>query len=438
MSYTVSADSVITSVFAPSSGTFLTCGGTNIAPKVGTTWANFSVGSSNFKYIFNSNKFNNGSTTPTVRGFLSTGTAPTTIKQFLYNNGNIQYVCGQFSLSSPITANNIMYFNPNASTGSTGNATFNNLSSIAFTGTPNAVNCMAFLNTALGEIDTTKLVIAGTFTKATIGVNDSLANIAILNVTTTPAWTINTTLISSNATIISATTTINSIIVIDNIIYVGGSNSTNCLFYSYNTTTSTWTDLLGAFYAGKINVLKKTDSYIAIGGQFTTLGTATNCNNVVLYTVGTASWTALGTGVTSVAASSPIYASPQVFALEYLSSDNILWVGGYFINVNGVTANSIALYDFSAWTVIDRNGDTAGTTTKGLLLDSGGTNPGVVYALNIAAIDTSVIVVGGSFRTSTTAASPNSSQNIFNLVKITTATTNDTKRNYTRFNSKSQ
>ena len=60
MSYTVSADSVITSVFAPSGGTFLTCGGTNIAPKVGTTWANFSVGSSNFKYIFNSNKFNNG------------------------------------------------------------------------------------------------------------------------------------------------------------------------------------------------------------------------------------------------------------------------------------------------------------------------------------------------------------------------------------------
>ena len=441
MSYVVSQNSVITSVYVPNNASFLTCGGTNIAPKVGTEWDNFQVSSTNFKYIFNSNKFISGGTTPTVRGFPSDGTAPTTIKQFLYNGGNIQYVCGKYSLTSPITANNIMYFDPNANTTTTGDAAFSNLNSITFTGSPNAVNCMAFLNTSLGAIDTTKLVIAGTFTQATISSINSFANIALLNVSTTPTWSINTTLILADATINAATTTINSIIVIDNIIYVGGADGANCLFYSYNITTSTWTDLLGGTYTGSINVLKKTNSYIAIGGNFVTLGTATNCNNIVLYTVG-GSFTALGTGVTVVPGTVG-YPSLQVFALEYLISTDQLWVGGYFTNANGVLANSIAIYNIttSTWSVIDRNGDTAGTTTKGLLSFSGDTNPGVVYAINIGAIDTSVIIIGGSFRTSTTVASPNFSQNIFNLVKITTAittTTSGTKRNYTRFNSKSQ
>ena len=53
MSYTVSENSVITSIFVPSNAIFLSCGGTNIAPKSGA-WTNFTVGTSNFRYIFNS------------------------------------------------------------------------------------------------------------------------------------------------------------------------------------------------------------------------------------------------------------------------------------------------------------------------------------------------------------------------------------------------
>jgi hypothetical protein len=442
MSYVINQNSVITSIYVPNNASFITCGGTNIAPKVGTTWANFQVSSTNFKYIFNSNKFISGGTTPTVRGYSSGGDVPTTIKQFLYNGGNIQYICGQYSLSSPTSANNIMYFDPNANTNITGNATFNNLNSVTFIGSSNAVNCMTFLNTSLGAVDTTKLVIAGTFTQATIGGVNSTGNIALLEVSTIPTWSINTIYIDSDTVINATTTIINSIIVINNIIYVAGAcgaSSANCLFYSYNTTTKVWVNLLGGNYIGSINVLKKTNSYIAIGGQFTTnFGTATTYNNIVLYTIG-GGFTALGTGV-EVVPDIADYPSLQVFALEYRVSTNQLWVGGYFTNAGGVLANSIAIYDINTttWSVIDRNGDNAGTTTKGLLNFSSGTNPGIVYALNICAIDTSAIIIGGSFRTNTTAASPFFSKNIYNLVKITTSTTSGTKRNYTSFNSKSQ
>ena len=453
MSYSVSENSVITSVFTPNSNnSFLTCGGTNIAPKAGETWANFQVtptggSTTNFKYIFNCNLYVSGKTEPTICGLQTATPDPNTIKQFLYDNGIIEYVCGQFSFSgTPTTATNIMYFNPVANTTTTGYSTFNNLSNIAFAGGTTAVNCMAFLNLETNQDadNTTKLVIAGTFTQATISSVNSFANIALLNVSTAPSWTINNSIIS-DATINSASTIINSIIVINNVIYVGGVNGINCIFYSYNTISNTWTNLLASatYTGGSINILKRADNYIAIGGSFSSLGTALNCNNIVLYTISNGSWTALGTGVTkgvTVIPSNANYPSLQVFALDYLKSRTELWVGGYFTNAGDELVNSLAMYNISnsSWNVIVRNGDNGSPTTKGLLNFNTGTDPGVVYSLNINAIDTSVIMVGGSFRTSTTSVALTFSQNIYNLVKITTATTNGTKRNYTKFNSKSQ
>jgi hypothetical protein len=331
-----------------------------------------------------------------------------------------------------------MYFNPTLNTTTTGDATFLNTSGITFTGSPNAVNCMAFLNNNRGTaIDTTKLVIAGNFT-----INTTYINIAIFNVSTAPQWSLNTDTITSIPTAITSTsTTINSIIVVGTTIYVAGTNNGNCLFYSYKISTSTWTNLLGTTtYPGTINVLKRAQSFIAIGGDFTSLGNAANCNNIVLYTIGSTGgigFTALGGGVAGDPNTNPAI---QVFALEYLSSNNQLWVGGYFTKVNNnVIANSIAIYDINTttWSVIDRNGDTAVPTTKGLTDSSGGADPGVVYAINIAASDNSVIVVGGSFKTKTT-ETISTPQDIFNLVKITTAITPQGKRNYTKYNSKSQ
>ena len=448
--YVVNQDSVITSLFVPKNTSFLTCGGTNIAQKSGINWFNFTASNptTNFKYIFNSKNFTSGIIKPVVTGPSSWSPAPTTIKQFLYNGGSIEYVCGQFNIIAPTTAKNIMYFNPTART-TTGTTPFLPLSSISFAGSNNTVNCMAFLKTSDGINDnTSKLVIAGSFDNTTAN-----GNIALLDVTPTPTWSINTSIIA-NTTINASTTIINSIIVIGSIIYVAGSqNNTDCLFYSYDTTTNAWSlDLLGVLsYSGTINILKKAVkqsrypdpdediTYIAIGGEFTDLASATVYNNIVLYNTADGSFTALGSGVTDVAAIDPIYPSPRVFALEYIESTNILWVGGYFLNADGITRNSIAYYDIisDSWVSIVINATSAVT---GLLdsVSSVSSDPGVVYALYQSSIDRGNIIVGGSFKTKTTAVKLAPSILIYNLVKISIAANVGTTRNFTKFNSKSQ
>jgi hypothetical protein len=439
---TVSQNSVITSIFTSQTSTglkFLTCGGTNIAPKSGT-WNNFTanntsptVGTTNFKYIFNVGKFN-GTTNPPITGYPFTGTAPTTIKQSLYNKGTIQYICGQFTSFSAASAQNVVWFNPVVSV--TADATFNNLSGITFTGSNNAVNCMS------SNLDATfnKIYLAGRFDTANISGATTYKNMVRLNVAAS-TYTIDSGFTTTGTLLDSSTVTINSMIVVNRILYVAGTDSTsgNCIFYSYNGTT--WTNLLLSVspITGNINVLQAiSTTIIAIGGKFTSIGSATNCNNVVLFTISSKTFTVLGNGatkgVTSVAGSSPIYAAPEVFALAFVTK--LLWVGGYFVNAGDSPANSIAIYNVSgnSWSTVTRGG----SVSIGLLKDTGGTDPGVVYALYASANDTSIIMAGGSFITSTSIVSPSkTSENIFNLVKITTATISSTAttRTYSKFNS---
>jgi hypothetical protein len=431
---TVNQNSVITSIFSGITQAkipFLTCGGTNILPKSGA-WANFTVKNTNFRYIFNIGPFN-GKDEINANGYSALSIAPTTIKESLYDGNQIQYICGRFTLSG--AAQNITYFNPIVS--STATSTFNTLNSISFTGTDNAVNCMTYLNTS-GIVNKNRIVIAGTFTKATISGTDSTANIALLNYTPGPTWNINTTDIISNGVINASTTIINSIIVIGNIIYVAGAASTNCLFYSYDTIRKAWNPLLSTSFTGTINVIKAINTtQIAVGGRFTTIGAATACNNVAIYTIASGVFRVLGAGatkgVTDVAASSPIYIAPVVFALTYVS--NFLFIGGYFVNAGGTLSNSIAVFNVSGntWSTVTRGG----SANIGLLKDTGGTDPGVVYAITNSANDTGVILVGGSFITSTSIVSPNVSQNIYNLVKITVATITSKveTRTYSNYNS---
>jgi hypothetical protein len=438
--YKVSQNSVITSIFSgvtPSSIRFLTCGGTNIAPKSGV-WNNFTVGTTNFKYIFNVGKFN-GTTSPSVTGYPEGGTAPTTIKQSLHDKGTIQYICGQFTAFSSNSAQNVAWFNPVVS--NTSDVTFNNLSNITFTGTSNAVNCMT--SDLSGTFS--KIFLAGRFDTATIGAPTTWKNMVRLNVTTTQVYTIDTSFKTTGTLLDSSTVTINSMIIVNKILYVAGTDGTNCVFFRYNGTT--WTNLLLSPITpitGKINVLQAiSTTKIAIGGNFTSIGSATNCNNVAIFTISNtisnASYTVLGAGgtkgVTGVAGSSPIYAAPEVFALSYVT--NLLWVGGYFVNAGGNPSNSIAIYNVptNSWSTVRK--DNPGTI--GLLKDTSDTDPGVVYALYISPNDTGIIMVGGSFKTITSIVSPSSkiSENIFNLVKITTATITSTAttRTYSKFNS---
>jgi hypothetical protein len=432
MSYRVEQNSVITLIGGgtlPSKTQFLTCGGTNIAPKTGQVWADFLVGGTKFKYIFNNGEFNT-STKPKVTGYDDEATAPTTIKQSLYNNGTIQYICGQFTAFA--SAQNVAWFNPTVS--STTDAMFYTLSDISFTGTNNAVNCMSSdLNGTFS-----KIFLAGRFDTADIDTPTTWKNMVCLDVSTVFAYTIDTGFTTTGTLLDSDTVTINSMIVVKKILYVAGTDGTDCIFYSYNG--STWTNLLGSItpITGNINVLQAIGiTRIAIGGKFTSIGSATNCNNIVIFTisniVSNASFTSLGTGgtkgVTNVAATSPIYANAEVFALSYLGTN--LWVGGYFLNAGGTLSNSIAIYSGSSWITVKRN-----NTTVGLLLASNqgvvSTNPGVVYALSSATIDTSIVMVGGSFETTTNAV-PNTK--IYNLVKITNPTTTSaTQRTYSVFN----
>lgn len=429
--YIVSKDSVITSLFVQSSKSFLTCGGTNIKPKVGIEWVDFNANGTNFKYIFNSASFSSTPPEPTVTGYSSTATAPTTIKQFLYNGANIEYVCGEFSLITP-TCTNIMYFDP-LDTNITKDATFKTLD-VTFTEDPAltdiTVNCMSPSLTGAY----TKIFIAGKFATATAAVApigpSTGQNMALLNVSTDPTWSIDTSFSTVGTLINDNTTTINSMVVFKNILYIGGTNNNNCLFYKYNGTS--FTNLLGGSYAGTINVLEiiSNKSQIAIGGRFLTLGTATNCNNIVRYDISQSTWIALGVGVSGIGAGiTPIYNDPEVFALTYFSTTpGTLWVGGYFLNAGGVVRNSIATYNISKslWGSVIKKDQPA---VVGLLEDTDlSTDPGVVYTFFKAAIDTSNVVTGGSFRIT----SSKTSNILYNLIKITTS--NPTENNSTEYN----
>jgi hypothetical protein len=282
-----------------------------------------------------------------------------------------------------------------------------------------------------------KIYLAGRFDTANISGATTYKNMVRLNVSGTPTYTIDSGFTTAGTLIDSSNVIINSIIIINKILYVAGTDGTNCIFYRYNG--STWTNLLSASFTGTINVIKAIGAtQIAVGGNFTTIGAATTCNNVAIYTISTGVFRSLGPGatkgVTGVASVSPIYAVPNVFALAFIN--NLLWVGGYFVNAGGTLSNSIAIFNVSGntWSTVTRGG----SATVGLLKETSSTDPGVVYALNISANDTSVIMVGGSFITSTSIISPSkTSQNIFNLVKITVATPNSsiTTRSYSNFNS---
>jgi hypothetical protein len=429
--YKLDPDSVITSVFATKN--FLTCGGTNNdTPRNGQPWNNFTVnGPFSFKFIFNSSKFSTTSRTPLVKGYPSGNTPPTYIKNFLHNGTDVEYICGKFSLTTP-TRNNIMYFNPTISNVS-GNDTYGSLSNISFGDPTNdIVNSMAFQAT-----NKNRIFIAGSFLNATISATSSGRNIALINKAATTFTIVNT--IPANAIINDSATIINSMIVIGNFLYVAGSyvvgGITKCLFFRYTiggTTAAAWINLLGNIttYDGTINVIIETVKgvQIAIGGSFTNLGTPTVCNNIVNYTIKTTNYTPLGVGVDNTGLTSP-WGIAQVFALTYFSSKRTLWVGGYFYNGGGSVKNSIATVnlDNNVWGEVKKKVVSPNVAPIGLEYFDDAAKPGVVYSFGTAAIDTAIIIVGGSFKT---VDSVNNNQ--YNLVKITIAT--PTSNNITQYN----
>lgn len=427
--YIVSQNSVITCLVGNKN--FLTCGGSNDnTPKNGIPWANLVVNSSSFQYLFNCSRFSKTSESPLIKGISSTlALTNIIIKNFLYNNATIAYVFGSFNLipvdaGQPPTCQNIMFFNPLISD-STGQVALSSFSTITFTGVSTTVNIGVFSSTS------NLIYIAGKFSTATDSTNSSNANIALLD-TSTSSIVANRP--PSDTVINGATTIINSLVVVGTNLYVGGTDggtpTTNCVFKRISTTATTsgaWFDLLGGSFAGTINTMVNIAArkILVIGGQFTTIKTATNCNNIVLYNYQSNTWTNLGAGVSgvdNVGLVSP-WSSAQVFSVTN-PNGNILWIGGYFYRGGGSVKNSIATFDLSTNTW----GNVSNPTVVGVKYFNDDNAPGVVYSIIASQIDTSTVVIGGSFKI---VSSKN--QILYNLAKITTP--KPTQNKTSKFNS---
>ena len=335
------------------------------------------------------------------------------------------YICGSFTLSSP-SATNIAFLQNTAWT------------SLGLTFTANSVvNCMVF------NSNKTLLYIGGIFTSVT-KTNTSAANFAIIDV--------------SNYTVTAAAsaptppncTEINSLIIVGTTIYAGGKNGNNLFFSSYNTSTSTWTSLLTQT-AGSINIIYNipNTTILVIGGQFTTIGTATSCNNIVLYNITGATWAFLGTavgsyGVTGVGTTLPTgITAPVVYTVttEISAAVRYIYIGGYFKNAGGILCNSIVIYNYTTpgWIVYNPTLSSTTTTDIGVYFNNSTdatpttTEPGIVYNLVIVPSDNLNVVASGQFYINTKTTSSTKPTKIFNLFKITIGTNPNSTYTYGQY-----
>jgi hypothetical protein len=419
MSFSLNPSNTITSVGQTTKSTFLLLGGTNVTPP----WAPYPSNTppaQQFVNIFNYKI--DQQTTVALAGKLPGTPTITKINNFLEDSKSATlktYACGDFTIG---TAKNLAYIQ---------NQTWFTLGLTFPVAAGNQVTCMAFNDTIRAP---TQMYIGGRFTSVTdsssrVSNADNFAIINLIPITGTP----NLPIYSVNITVANppANYIINSLIKIGTTIYVGGTTALsggNVFFASYNITTNVWTTISNTF-PGTINtVVQITPTLIALGGQFTSLGTATNCNNIVFYDISvpaTPTWKFFGAaapyGVSGVAPVNAPYPSARVFAITSLTIEKVIYifVGGYFVNAGGILCNSIAIYNNTTkvWTPYVRSGIT------GVLYNNYVTkttnNPGVVFSLVITATDSSNIVVGGLFVVALTPATP--TVYTFNLFRITTS-----------------
>ncbi len=401
--------STITAIGNTNKNTFLLVGGTNfLNPSV--IWNPYQT----YRFIFNYRI--NQQTAITLNGKLPGTPTVNKINKILQDGFTTQktYLCGNFSITTTSSgvANNIAFFQ-NASWFSMG---------LSFSGTNIMVTNMIFNETTRAP---TLLYITGKFNSVTSsGGTSNAANFAIINLANNQVITTTTGPVGSYQ--------LNSLTKIGNFIYAGGTTAEtggNAFLAVYNITSNSWTTLSSTF-SGNINVINQispTSPIIAIGGQFTSLETATDCNNIVFYNTSTLAYTTLGTvgsfGVSGVAAVNAPYAQAQVFTISSLTIAGViyLYVGGYFVNAGGNLCNSIAIYKNSTneWFPYVRSGIT-GVLYNNYITKT--TNePGIVYSIIIAAQDNSNIIIGGLFVVALTPSTPTAYT--YNIFRITTSET---------------
>ena len=116
---------------------------------------------------------------------------------------------------------------------------------------------------------------------------------------------------------------------------------------------------------------------LVVGGGFTAVGTVP-ANNIAAYDPSTGSWTALGSGLTSVITSEP---RTEISALATLPNGDLV-AAGRFTSAGGAPANHIARWDGTTWSPL------------GSGLSGGATG---VYVNALAVLPNGDLVAGGNF-----------------------------------------
>jgi hypothetical protein len=390
----------------------------------------------NYNNVFNLNI--QQQTSLQLQGSVVLGGNNFTINNSVYDGSNNTYICGgNFTISKTApSAQNIIYLQ--GGTWFSLGLTFNNNS---------FVNCMTIFSSSTSS--TSLLFIGGQFSTVTDVNNNNynLTNFAVININS-DNYTVNTSVPPPPPTF-PTSSQINSLVFVETTLYVGGMDTNkNIYFCSYNRTSMEWTNLLTSSLSGSINILyyiPKTNpsdpDILAIGGQFTSIGTATNCNNIVLYNIGTGAWTPLGTegnyGVTGIGTTSPPLPSSVVYTItSNFALNDYIYIGGYFVNAGDTKCNSLVMYDYKniIWMQYNPTLTTIPSTNPGVLNDNSiptsippinptSTDPGIVYSLIINCSDYSNLLIGGSFYINTN-LNIEKANYIYNLFKVTTNSQN--------------
>jgi hypothetical protein len=369
-----------------------------------SNWPTYQINYNNvFNFLYNFQE-------PFTLSGAITGTV-TSINNSIFDSTNKRtYICGNFNITISPTSNalNIAYLDGTnwKKLGTTASLTFSGVSTIY---------CMVFAPSS-----TSTIYIGGSFTSVSDNNdNTSAANFAIINVsgtnyTVTPA---------ASASTPPGSKQINSLAFVGTTLYAGGTDINNKVyFYKYVPATNTWTNLLSAIVDGSINIIHKMidkpnpNTRLVIGGNFLSLGTATNCNNVVIYdTTSVTPWTYVGIaggtyGVTGIGTTNKPYNFPVVFTINSYFTTNVtyIYIGGYFLNAGGAKCNSITIYNYSspAWINFFPTLSTA-TTNPGVLYNNlvnlpqgtnpDSTDPGVVNSIIFIDVDSANALISGQF-----------------------------------------
>jgi N-acetylneuraminic acid mutarotase len=234
--------------------------------------------------------------------------------------GNEVVVGGEFTSAGGVSANRVARFNTQTNTWSS-----------LGTGSSNGVNSVVNALAVVGN----EVVVGGIFTSAG-GV--SANRVARFNTQTNTWSTLGTGSSNGVNNRVNALAVVgNEVVVGGNFTFAGGVIANNVA--RFNTQTNTWSSLgtgsSNGVSGGGVRALAVVGNEVVVGGLFTSAG-GVSANRVARFNTLTNTWSSLGTG-SSNGVNSDVYALAVV--------GNEVFVGGFFTEAGGVSANRVARFN---------------------------------------------------------------------------------------------